>query len=64
MSNVEKGIFSPQIPIRSIVMFVSSFIDCIAQSAATDAAEDKDGSTEISVMFQTLAKAVISFLEA
>jgi len=62
MSNVEKGVFSPQIPILSIVMFVSSFIDGIAQSAATGTAEGKDSSAEISVMFQTLGKAVISFL--
>lgn len=63
MSNVEKGIFNPQIPIRSIIMFVSSFIDGIAQSTATSTAEGHDDSLDISVMFQTLANAIIGFLE-
>lgn len=63
LSNVEKGIFNPQIPVRSIIMFVSSFIDGIAQSVATGAAAGHDNPADISVMFQTLAKAMIGFLE-
>jgi AcrR family transcriptional regulator len=62
-NNIEKGVFSPQIPIRSISMFVSNFIDGIAQSMATDVAEGNDSPEDISMMFQTLAKAVICFLE-
>jgi len=63
LSNVEKGIFNPHIPIRSIIMFVSSFIDGIAQSVATGAAAGHDNPADISMMFQTLAKAIIGFLE-
>lgn len=63
LSNVEKGVFHPQIPIRSIIMFISSFIDGIAQSVATGVADGNDNSADISMMFQTLAKAVIGFLE-
>lgn len=62
LSNVEKGVFHPKIPTRSIIMFVSSFIDGIAQSVATGAAEGDDNSADISMMFQTLAKAMIGFL--
>lgn len=62
LNNIEKGIFHPQIPIRSIVMFINSFIDGIAQSAATGTAEGPDGSGDISNMFMTLAKAVTGFL--
>lgn len=63
LSNIEKGIFHPQIPIRSIVMFINSFIDGIAQSAATGTAKGPDGSGDISDMFMTLARAVTGFLE-
>lgn len=61
--NIEKGIFCPQISIRSIVLFISSFIDGIAQSVATGASEGNDIFGDISMMFDTLAKAVIGFLE-
>lgn len=63
LSNIEKGIFYPQIPIRSIVLFISSFIDGIAQSVATGASEGDDILVDISIMFETLAKAVVGFLE-
>lgn len=63
LSNVEKGIFTPQIPIHTIIMFISSFIDGIAQSVATGIVKDYDNTGDISIMFQTLAKAVIGFLE-
>ncbi|AEF82113.1 TetR/AcrR family transcriptional regulator [Leadbettera azotonutricia] len=58
MINVEKGVFRPKIPPRSIIQFVSSFIDGIAQSVALNSSE-----MVISEMFQTLAKAVVNFLE-
>lgn len=61
LSNIEKGIFYPQVPISSLVLFISSFIDGIAQSVAT--AMEKDDLENITIMFQILAKAVIGFLE-
>lgn len=61
--NTEKGIFHPQVPIRSLIMFVGSFIDGIAQSIATGAAEGHDSPEDITAMFQILAKAVIGYLE-
>lgn len=64
LNNIERGVFSPQIPVRSIVMFIGSFIDGIAQSVATGVAENHENAGDISMMFQTLAKAVIGFLEA
>lgn len=63
LSNIEKGIFYPKIPIRSIILFISSFIDGIAQSVATGTSEGNDVFGDISIMFETLAKAVIGFLE-
>jgi AcrR family transcriptional regulator len=62
LGKVEEGIFNPQISIRSIIMFVSGFIDGIAQSVATGAAAGHDNPADISVMFQTLAKAVTGFM--
>lgn len=62
LAGVESGVFHPQIPIRSIILFASSFIDGIAQSVATGTAEGDDGLVDISIMFQTLAKAIIGFL--
>jgi AcrR family transcriptional regulator len=67
MSNVDKGVFRPQIPVHSILRFVSIFIDGIAQNVVFHAAEgnsrDSESATDIPEMFRTLAKAVISFLE-
>lgn len=67
LSNVEKGVFQPQIPMRSIILFVSSFIDGIAQSVAINTEDggnhDSEPASNIPEMFQALAKAVISFLE-
>jgi hypothetical protein len=63
LGKVEEGIFNPQIPICSIVMFISSFVDGIVQSVATGAVAGHDNPADISVMFQALAKAVIGFVE-
>lgn len=63
LSNVEKGAFHPQIPIHSIIMFASNFIDGIAQTVATSTSESNENSADISMMFETLAKAVLCFLE-
>ena len=66
LSNIEKGVFRPQIPVRSIMLFVSIFFDGIAQNAVYGAAEgDVRGSEpaiDIPEMYQTLANAVINFL--
>jgi hypothetical protein len=67
MSNVAKGIFCPQIPVRSIILFVSVFIDGISQSVVFNAADGNNygsvSAEDIPEMFQTLAKSVISLLE-
>nr|UDN51683.1 hypothetical protein JJC16_03090 [Clostridioides sp. ES-S-0107-01] len=63
LKNIEKGIFLPRIPIHSLVMFISSFIDGIAQNVATSEAEENNNSMNIIEMFQILAKAMISFLK-
>jgi AcrR family transcriptional regulator len=69
LSNVEKGVFRPQIPVRSIIMFAGCFMDGIAQSMATKAFEESspyydsaEPAADIAEMFQTLAKAVAGFL--
>ena len=59
LNHIEKGIFYPQIPVQSMILFINSFIDGIAQNVAAGSAQGED----ISIMFQTLAKAVIGFLE-
>ncbi len=68
LSNVERGVFKPKIPVHSIVMFVSCAIDGIAQSVSIHSTQSNKGSiepdTDIPELFQTLAKAVIHFLEA
>lgn len=66
LSNVDKGVFSPQIPVRSIILFVSSFIDGLAQSMAINTIESNNDNSEqtsdIHEMFRALANAVIGFL--
>ena len=67
LSNVDKGVFRPQIPVRSIILFVSVFIDGIAQNVIFNAAGGNNHYSESEIdipeIFQTLAKIVISFLE-
>ncbi|MDR1798254.1 MAG: TetR/AcrR family transcriptional regulator [Clostridiales Family XIII bacterium] len=66
LDNVEKGVFRPQIPVRSIVLLMNGFIDGIAQSAAFDTAEDGTrraaSAVDIPEMFWALAKAVVNLL--
>lgn len=65
LCNIDNGVFHPQIPIHSIILFVNSFIDGIAQSAAIKTAEDgNDAKMALNIpeMFETLAQAVIGFL--
>ena len=67
MANVDRGIFKPKIPVGSVIMFIISFIDGIALSAATNAAEDTKRNFGLAVrvpeLFQTLAAAIVGFLE-
>ena len=66
VASIEKGVFQPQIPIRSIMLFVNVFFDGIAQNAVYKATEgDARGSgpaIDIREMYRTLANAVINFL--
>ena len=62
---VEKGVFRPQIPVRSILLFARSFIDGIAQSTAmrmTEDGDDEEPGADVRELFRTLAKAVTGFL--
>jgi len=59
LSNVEKGVFHPLIPVSSIVQFVSIFTDGTAQSVATNAVNTPD----IVEMYHILAQAILGFLE-
>ncbi len=66
LRNVEKNVFHPQISVNSIVLFVSSFVDGIAQSVAINTREignDTKPELDIPEMFDTLVRAVVGFLE-
>ena len=67
LSKVETGAFRPQIPVKSLLAFVSVYIDGIAQSVVFNAAggnnSDSAPSVDIPEMFRVLAKAVTNFLE-
>lgn len=65
MQNIHRGVLQSTIPVNSIIAFTCISIDGIAQSAAIntmEAAGDKTA-VDISEMFHTLAKALVSFLE-
>jgi len=63
--NINQGILQTTIPVNSIIMFICISIDGITQSVAinTVGAGGEKTVVDISEMFQTLAKALISFLE-
>lgn len=63
LSNVEKGVFHPQTPIHTLIMFAGSLIDGIAQSMATGAAEGDDPSLDIPAMFEILARSMLGLME-
>ena len=67
ISCVEKGIIRPKIPVRTLLLFVNVFIDGISLSVVFNTAEgddyDSGPAADIPEMFQTLAKAIISFTE-
>jgi len=62
LAKVEEGVFQPQIPVRSILLFASAFIDGIALEVTLNTT-DASPSTDIPEMFQALAKFVINLLE-
>lgn len=62
MQNIHQGVLQTTIPVNSIIMFICISIDGITQSVAVNTIEDIT-TVNISEMFQTLAKALISFLE-
>lgn len=68
INSMQKGIFHPVISVESIIMFISVSIDGISQNVAMSTVgnnnQDKKLAVDVSEMFQTLAKAVINFLEA
>ena len=65
MQKIHQGALQPTIPVNSIIMFTCISIDGITQSVAINTAEAAGDKTavDVSEMFQTLAKALISFLE-
>ena len=67
MGNIEKGVFRPRVPIRSLFLFVSVFMDGISQMWYSmrqgEISNDAASAADIPAMFQTLAKAVVNFLE-
>lgn len=65
LQNISGGILRTTIPVDSIIMFTGISIDGITQSVAMNTAETegKKNVVDVSEMFQTLAKALIGFLE-
>ena len=65
MQKIHQGVLRTTISVDSIIMFTGVSIDGIAQSVAMNTEETAGEKTAVDVpeMFQTLAKALISFLE-
>lgn len=65
MQKIQQGVLQTSIPVDSIIMFTGISIDGIMQSVAMNTVENAEDKTIVDVpeMFQTLAKALISFLE-
>lgn len=62
MQKIQQGVLQTSISVNSISMFTGISIDGIMQSVAMNTVENKT-IVNVSEMFQTLAKALISFLE-
>ncbi len=62
---IQQGVLQTTISVDSIIMFTGISIDGIMQSVAMNTVENAEEKTTVDVpeMFQTLAKALISFLE-
>lgn len=65
MQKIQQGVLQTSISVDSIIMFTGISIDGIMQSVAMNTVENAENKTIVDVpeMFQTLAKALISFLE-
>ena len=65
MWKIQQGVLQTSISVDSIIMFTGISIDGIMQSVAMNTVENAENKTIVDVpeMFQTLAKALISFLE-
>lgn len=63
MQKIHQGVLQTTISIDSIIMFTGISIDGIMQRVAMDALENEKIAVDVPEMFQTLAKALISFLE-
>lgn len=65
MQKIQQGVLQTSISVDSIIMFTGISIDGIMQSVAMNMVENAEDKTIVDVpeMFQTLAKALISFLE-
>lgn len=65
MQKIQQGVLQTSISVDSIIMFTGISIDGIMQSVAMNTVENAEDKTIVDVpeMFQTLAKALISFLE-
>lgn len=65
MQKIQQGVLQTSISVDSIIMFTGISIDGIMQGVAMNTVENAEGKTIVDVpeMFQTLAKALISFLE-
>lgn len=65
MWKIQQGVLQTSISVDSIIMFTGISIDGIMQSVAMNTVENAEDKTIVDVpeMFQTLAKALISFLE-
>lgn len=65
MHKIQQGVLQTSISVDSIIMFTGISIDGIMQSVAMNTVENAENKTIVDVpeMFQTLAKALISFLE-
>lgn len=63
IQKIHQGVLQTTISIDSIIMFTGISIDGIMQRVAMDALENEKIAVDVPEMFQTLAKALISFLE-
>ena len=63
MYHIEQGVFNPQIPVESIIQFMSSFIDGLGQNVAIVNSPDSKQSLDVAEMFHILSDVLIGFLE-
>ena len=65
---VQKGVFRPQYPVRSIVVFISAFIDGLAENlvllSAAGEGNESGSAIDVPEMFEMLAKTAVGFLNS